>query len=44
VVPRKACPTCQETGRRWFEEARGSHFDLVYLQDRVSRVNLVKRS
>jgi acetoin utilization deacetylase AcuC-like enzyme len=43
VVPRKACPTCQETARRWFDQAVGSRFDLVFLQDRVTREYLVKQ-
>lgn len=33
-VPITACPKCQETGQRWYDEADSSEFDRVLLQDR----------
>ncbi|UCE82080.1 MAG: histone deacetylase [Deltaproteobacteria bacterium] len=42
-VPRKACSTCQDIGRQWFEEGSIRRFDLVCLQDRVADAYEVKR-
>ena len=33
-VPRDACPACRKTARAWFDEACGTRYDRVYLQDR----------
>jgi acetoin utilization deacetylase AcuC-like enzyme len=33
-IPRDACYDCQETAFAWFESAKRSSFDFVYLQDR----------
>jgi acetoin utilization deacetylase AcuC-like enzyme len=42
-IPRKSCSTCQEVGRKWFEEGSVARFDLVCLQDRVTDEYHVKR-
>jgi hypothetical protein len=42
-IPRKSCNTCQEIGRKWFEEGSVARFDLVCLQDRVNDEYHVKR-
>ncbi|HBD08545.1 MAG TPA: histone deacetylase [Syntrophobacteraceae bacterium] len=42
-VPRKACPACQELGRRWYDEVQGRAYDRAYLQDRRNREYLVKK-
>jgi hypothetical protein len=42
-VPRKACSTCQELGRQWFEEGSVNRFDRVCLQERVADDYQVKR-
>jgi hypothetical protein len=33
-IPAAACPSCEKTGRAWFEDARTRFFDQVYLMDR----------
>jgi len=42
-IPRKSCNTCQEIGRKWFEEGKVARFDLVCLQNRVTDEYHVKR-
>lgn len=42
-IPRKSCKTCQEIGRKWFEEGSVARFNLVCLQDRVTDEYHVKR-
>jgi hypothetical protein len=42
-IPRKGCNTCQEIGRKWFEEGNVSRFNVVCLQDRVNDKYQVKR-
>jgi hypothetical protein len=42
-IPRKSCKTCQEIGRKWFEEGSVTRFNLVCLQDRVTDEYYVKR-
>jgi hypothetical protein len=41
-IPRKACPRCRETGRKWYDQASLKHFDRVYLQDRTEDTLAVK--
>jgi acetoin utilization deacetylase AcuC-like enzyme len=42
-IPRKSCNTCEEIGRKWFEEGSVARFNLVCLQDRVNDEYHVKR-
>jgi acetoin utilization deacetylase AcuC-like enzyme len=42
-IPRKSCITCQEIGRKWFEEGSVDRFNLVCLQDRAADEYQVKR-
>ncbi len=41
-IPMHACRACQETGYRWFGEARTTDFGKIYLQDRPKDEYLVK--
>ena len=43
LIPRKSCSTCQEIGRKWFDEGSVARFNLVCLQDRVNDEYQVKR-
>jgi hypothetical protein len=42
-IPRKSCKTCEEIGRKWFEEGSVARFDRVCLQDRLADEYHVKR-
>jgi acetoin utilization deacetylase AcuC-like enzyme len=42
-IPRKSCNTCQEIGKKWFEEGSVARFNLVCLQDRANDEYHVKR-
>jgi len=42
-IPRKACPSCREAGRKWYDQASSKHFDRVFLQDRTQDQFLVKK-
>jgi hypothetical protein len=35
-IPRKACKTCIETGREWYNSRDASSFEMVFLQDRTT--------
>ncbi len=41
-IPLYACPACSDQGYQWFEKARLSEFDKVYLQDCHGKTYLVK--
>ena len=42
-IPRKACPSCREAGRKWYDQASSKRFDRVFLQDRTQDQFLVKK-
>ncbi len=41
-IPIHACRACRETGYRWYGEAGGGDYQIVYLQDRPKDEYLVK--
>jgi hypothetical protein len=43
-IPRKACPSCREAGRKWYDQASIRRFDRVFLQDRAQDQYLVKKN
>jgi acetoin utilization deacetylase AcuC-like enzyme len=42
-IPRKACHACQEQGLEWFDGATPSHYDAIFLQNRVEDTYLVRK-
>lgn len=40
-IPINSCKRCNQIGKMWYEEAKGGHFNHVFLQDRQKDVYLV---
>ena len=41
-IPRKACDSCWDLGRQWFDAAKPTDYDMICLQDRIDDTYQVK--